>query len=306
MKKLLLLIPSLLFVNYNQAEMAPILTENPVPAPSKALSKQVPLKVQKSAQTKEQKPQNITQNTQNITMEQVNKEISNWMAKPKKSAQKMIKKYGLPQECTSKRLIWHNNGPWKRTEVINEMLPHNFPIPHHDRTLQAVNYDLAAKKYNPNLDKAVSDDTYSKITLFDGSTLYDRTKGELIARCHKEPMNFISINLAHEIITGQKTVDQARQDFKNIAMKFMKFMKENKKLKKENKQKKPLPKKVAKYTQGFIFMPANTNQGDPGVALKQMPPKRVAFKNPVSGQVPESVQSKVNKTQPAKLLAKKV
>lgn len=44
----------------------------------------------------------------------------------------MLAKYSLPQEDTLMRLIWHHIGPWKRTEAINEGIPHNFPKPYMD------------------------------------------------------------------------------------------------------------------------------------------------------------------------------
>ena len=44
----------------------------------------------------------------------------------------MIGKYGAPDEITATRLIWHNKGPWKYAELVNEESPHDFPVPHKD------------------------------------------------------------------------------------------------------------------------------------------------------------------------------
>ena len=44
----------------------------------------------------------------------------------------MIKKYGQPDEVMNMRLIWHDNGPWQITEIMNKEIDHNFPIPHKD------------------------------------------------------------------------------------------------------------------------------------------------------------------------------
>ena len=60
----------------------------------------------------------------------VNQLLSQWHGKPLEGAKKMIQKYGYPQEATMSRLIWYNNGPWKRTIIYKETVPHNFPTPH--------------------------------------------------------------------------------------------------------------------------------------------------------------------------------
>jgi hypothetical protein len=36
----------------------------------------------------------------------------------------------------------------------------------------------------------------------------DRTKGEVMARCDMEEMNFLSLNLVHDIVTGKRTVEE--------------------------------------------------------------------------------------------------
>jgi hypothetical protein len=37
-----------------------------------------------------------------------------------------------------------------------------------------------------------------------------RTAGEVSARCHDEQANFLALNLMHDIVTGAKSVDEAR------------------------------------------------------------------------------------------------
>jgi hypothetical protein len=39
----------------------------------------------------------------------------------------------------------------------------------------------------------------------------DRNKGEMSARCQGEASNFLALNLAHEIIQGRKSVQEARR-----------------------------------------------------------------------------------------------
>ncbi len=45
--------------------------------------------------------------------------IASWKPAPKAAAEMMLKKYGEPAEVTGMRIIWHDNGPWKYTEIVN-------------------------------------------------------------------------------------------------------------------------------------------------------------------------------------------
>lgn len=142
----------------------------------------------------------------NLSADQV---IQSWKEKPKELAKEMIQKYGQPQEITSTRLVWHNNGPWLKTELVNEEIEHNFPMPHKDMLKQTISLQVPTDKL-------------SKIGEYDGSVIVDRTPGEISARCDKEPMNFLALNLANDIITEKKSVEEARDYYAKTAMAFMK------------------------------------------------------------------------------------
>lgn len=124
--------------------------------------------------------------------------VDNWKPQPRQLARTLIAKYGAPHEVTQSRLIWYNNGPWKRTELLNAEIPHNFPGPHNDMLEQVIDYK-------------VPPDRVSDILAYDGSIQIDRTRGEMSSRCGSEEMNIMALNLAHDIVTGQRTVDVARQ-----------------------------------------------------------------------------------------------
>jgi hypothetical protein len=165
------------------------------------------------------------------TSAQVEKVLQSWKEHPRKVAQDMMRKYGPPHEITEQRLIWHKTGPWKRTELINETIDHNFPLPHKDMLLQVVDFKVPADKFDD-------------IAEFDGSVIVERTRGELGARCDKEPANFLAVNLAHEIATGKRSAEEAKKIYTEqiIAM--------------ANGQPAPLTEKLN-------FQPTS-NAGDPG------------------------------------------
>ena len=134
--------------------------------------------------------------------------LSGWGETPQKVAHRTIDEYGPPNEATPSRLIWFNNGPWKRTIVYRDEVPHNFPKPHTDLLEQFIDYKVPPEKF-------------SELAAYDGSVVPERTKGELSARCDMEEMNFLALNLAHDIVTGARTVDDARREYAEQATAFM-------------------------------------------------------------------------------------
>lgn len=139
---------------------------------------------------------------------QVGQILADWPAKPKAVAYIMIKKYGLPQEAAPSMLVWHENGPFKKTVVSRTEVEHNFPKPHTDMLKQVVEY-------------RVPPDKVDDLAAFDGSLIYDRTAGELAAKCDNEAMNILALNLADDIVKGRKTAAQARDAYAATAMAVM-------------------------------------------------------------------------------------
>ena len=95
--------------------------------------------------------------------------ISNWPAKTQEVANTMMVKYGAPKAITSTMLVWHNNGPWKKTIIHKEPVQHNFPMQHLDLLEQFVDYSVPA-------------DNYDELAQYDGSVVVARTVGEISAR----------------------------------------------------------------------------------------------------------------------------
>ena len=126
--------------------------------------------------------------------------IADWPKMAKSAADEIIEKYGLPHEAIPSRLIWYNNGPWKRTIVYRHEIPHNFPQPHTDVVEQFIDYHVPPEKL-------------SELAKFDGSLIVERTAGEVSARCDMEAANFLAINMVHEIVTGKLTAEEARKIF---------------------------------------------------------------------------------------------
>ncbi|MBE3560092.1 MAG: hypothetical protein IMW89_12830 [Ktedonobacteraceae bacterium] len=164
----------------------------------------------------------------NQTLEAI---LATWLKEPQASAQRLIQYYGEPDEFSPSQLTWYNTKDgWKRSVLRNEEIPHNFPAPHNDFLEQFIDYHVPLEKY-------------TDLARFDGSVIVERTKGEISARCGGTSMNFVAINLAHDIVTGKRTVEEARAEYARLYQAF------------QRGEKPP-------YTQAFQFAVPRGNTGD--------------------------------------------
>lgn len=134
-------------------------------------------------------------------------DISGWPQASQMAAKEVMDKYGKPNESTPRMLVWYNNGPWKRTIIYDQEVKHIFPVDHVDVMEQTIDY-----KVPPN--KA------TEVISYDGSVSISRTDGELSAKCDKEGANFLAINLANDVITGKKSVSEARAFYATTIKEF--------------------------------------------------------------------------------------
>lgn len=173
-----------------------------------------------------------------FSVKDVNSITATWPANTKDASNALISKFGVPDEVTSSTLIWKDRGVWKKTVLMRDEIPHDFPMPHTDYLMQTINYKVPVEKYDD-------------LARYDGSVIVERTRGTLAARCDKEEMNFLALNLAHDIITDKKTVEEARDFYAKTAMKF-----------KEGG--------TDPYTQGLQFSVPKGDTGDKDVPAKMM------------------------------------
>ena len=123
--------------------------------------------------------------------------LAGWPEESREAADAVVKQYGEPHEATESALTWHNVGRWKRVVAQKAFWEHRFPAPHMDSVETFVDYRIPADMYTP-------------LAQFDGSVMAERTTGEASARCHDEQANSLALNLMHDMVTGQKTVAEAR------------------------------------------------------------------------------------------------
>ncbi|MFN2483521.1 MAG: hypothetical protein ABR509_01100 [Candidatus Limnocylindria bacterium] len=133
-----------------------------------------------------------------VSPTEVERIIDRWPAAHRNVARQMLEKYGPPNEATPSKLFWYGNDPWKRTELSADVVAHNWPAPHSDFLTQVIDYSVPPEKTH-------------LITRFDGSIVVDRTRGEVAARCDSEAANVLGLNMVHELVTGKRNVEEARE-----------------------------------------------------------------------------------------------
>ncbi len=151
---------------------------------------------QEEKQKEKQNQPASTMNTQSA-----DQAIDSWPEGPKKVAKQMIEKHGAPDGVAPDRLIWSNPpAPFAEIIVFSEPVQHSWPKEHQDFLEHAVLLEVPAEKVG-------------ELAKFDGSVIVYPTKGRLAARCDKPEANILTLNLAHQIITGETNPEEARKAF---------------------------------------------------------------------------------------------
>lgn len=140
-----------------------------------------------------------------VDQQTLDKATQGWDQKHLEQVRKMSEKYGMPSDAGPNLVMWKDAGPFAHITISREAVMHNFPMPHPDFLKHTIRYRIPADK--------VSD-----LIASDGSLQVDRTGGLLSAKCDTEAHTVLGLNLAHDILTGEKTVQEAREAHAQIAM----------------------------------------------------------------------------------------
>jgi hypothetical protein len=131
------------------------------------------------------------------------KSLAGWPEATRRLGSQLFTKYGAPAEVTARHITWYDNAPWKRTTLYKEGPQHNFAAPHKDVLEQVVNYKVP-------LDKL------AMLAQFNRSVVASLTRGELASLSDSEELNFLALNVADDIVKGERDVEAARTYYAQI------------------------------------------------------------------------------------------
>jgi hypothetical protein len=115
-----------------------------------------------------------------------------WPDIARQQARLMIEKYGPPERLSEGKMEWDDRWPWKR--VIVSLRNPRSPL------TQAVSC-------------RVPDEKLAELARFPHGLMADSQKEELAARSDREALNFLTLNLGMDILTGRKTPEEASRRF---------------------------------------------------------------------------------------------
>lgn len=122
--------------------------------------------------------------------------ILSWPTFSYRLARMMIAEYGQPSEIRDDAVVWNDNGPWKRTVVYRDPPSGRVFRRNKGRLEQS-----AAYRANP--------DALDRLAAFDRDVEVDLAEARITSRADSEADNFISLNLADEVLSGRKDPKEA-------------------------------------------------------------------------------------------------
>lgn len=130
-------------------------------------------------------------------MTRVQSQIAGWPAGPRLAAGVVLEKYGPPDRSGARGgLIWFRRGPWKRIVVHED--ERNLPLE------QVVDYDVKPQ-------------SLEALRAFGHGVIVDPNHSELSASSDREPLNFLALNLAEELASGSRDLQQAERVYAKTA-----------------------------------------------------------------------------------------
>lgn len=123
--------------------------------------------------------------------------ILHWPTYSYRLARMMLSQYGQPVEASDHRITWLDNGPWKKTVVYRKPPEERALTEDSGRLEQSVAY-------------RVPHDRLGDLGRFDMDIEADTEAGRLTAISDSESENFLSLNLADEVIQGRRSPKSAK------------------------------------------------------------------------------------------------
>ena len=130
-----------------------------------------------------------------VSSEELAERTESWDQNRKDVLDRMVEKYGQPNEVSGSTVTWFDNGPWNKTIVHNEE---------------------GAGMIEQFADLNVPPEKLGDLALFNRSVNVDRNAGLISSRANREELNFLALNLSKEIVDGNMSPMEARRQYSTL------------------------------------------------------------------------------------------
>lgn len=130
------------------------------------------------------------------TTERATAHVSTFLEGPRVAARALIERYGPPNALSPDAATWYDRGPWKRITVHGDA-----PLSYLEQT---VSYH-------------VPDDAAAALLELDHGLRFDLANDEMSATSNSESLNFLALNLAHEVSSARRNPAEARDLYTRTA-----------------------------------------------------------------------------------------
>lgn len=133
--------------------------------------------------------------------DKVNQAISDWPTFSRVTAELAVSRYGLPEIVTPEALTWNAAGPWMKTVIYRTGRQHAYPQKHEDIIRQSMVFEVSAAKA-------------AALAKMDMGLSVEGNPTVISVLSDSEESNMLAMNLAHEVVGGQRTPADARAFFR--------------------------------------------------------------------------------------------
>ncbi len=131
--------------------------------------------------------------------------IKDWPKETQSQARMLIERYGQPATVNATELVWNDNGPWRKTTLRREGFTQSTMGKDRDHLEQVISYQVPSGKL-------------ADVKRFDKRIEVNEAANELTSRADTESMNYLALNLADDIVKGQRSVQGARVFYQKVKM----------------------------------------------------------------------------------------
>ncbi len=130
------------------------------------------------------------------TRQNVEAHIRTWFESPRLLTELLMERYGPPSDLTPGVATWYEQGSWKRISVHGDS-PDNY-------LEQVIGYQAPSTAVAP-------------LAKFDHGVRIDLAREELSATSNQESLNYLALNMAHEVASGKRSAKDARHFYERTA-----------------------------------------------------------------------------------------